>query len=106
GCDTTFNSTDTNTAGDIYGSAIPAGLDPSTPVLGTVAFTAPQNAGGGCPQNTYNFIVRADYNPGGKTQMFGRVVDYKEIDQPGSVFSSPYSQYDVAQTIDNKAYLF
>ncbi len=83
-----------------------AGLDPSTPVLGTVAFTAPQNAGGGFPQNTYNIIVRGDYNPSDKTQMFGRYVKYREVDQSGSVFASPYSHYDVAQTVDNQAYLF
>ena len=54
----TFNFTNTYTASDVYGSAVPAGLDPSTPALGTVAFTAPQNAGGGLPQNTYNFVIR------------------------------------------------
>lgn len=100
-----FNFTQTFSAADVMGSAVPPGLDPATPMLGIVAFNAPQNAGGGLPQNTYNHIVRADFNATPKTNMFFRFVDYKEADQPGTAFVSPYSQYNVAQTIDNQAYL-
>jgi hypothetical protein len=102
----TFNFSQTYTAGQVMGSGVPAGLDPVTPMFGIVPFTAPQNAGGGIPQNTYNFIVRGDFNASPKTNMFFRFVDYKEVDQPGSIFASPYSQYNVGQTVDNQAYLF
>lgn len=111
-----FNFVNKYTAGDVFGFDTtdpnqpvfkgPAGLDPATPMLGTVAFTAPQNAGGGIPQNTYNIVARADFNMSDKTQMFGRFVEYKEIDQSGGMFASPYSQYNVGQTVDNQAYLY
>lgn len=102
----TFNFSQTYTAGDVMGSGVPAGLDPATPMFGIVPFTAPQNAGGGTPQNTYNYIVRGDFNMSPSTTMFFRFVDYKEIDQSGSTFASPYSQYNVGQTVDNQAYLY
>jgi outer membrane receptor protein involved in Fe transport len=108
----TFNLNQTYTADQVYGvdsngnSLVPAGLGASTPTLGTVAFNAPQNAGGGVPQNTYNIVARGDYNLTDKTQMFFRYVDYKEVDQSGGGFASPYSQYDVGQTEENQAYLY
>ena len=101
----TFNFAQTYTADQVYGANLPTGLPGSTPVFGIVPFTAPENAGGGFPQNTYNILARGDYNPTDKTQMFFRFVDYKEIDQAGSAFASPYSQYNVGQTNDNQAYL-
>jgi hypothetical protein len=107
----TFNFANTYTAAEVYGvddndvSLVPDSLPPTTPMFGTVAFTAPQNAGGGIPTNTYNFVARADYNMSDKTQIFFRYVDYKEVDQAGGVFASPYSQYDVGQTLNNQAYL-
>ncbi len=82
-----------------------ANLPDSLPVFGTVGYTAPANAGGGLPQNTYNIVGRVDYNLGPKTQAFFRYVNYNEVDQNGSVFSSPYSQYDVGQGVKNSAYL-
>ena len=77
----------------------------STPVFQTVGFSAPGDAGGGVPQNTYNIVGRVDYTLGEKTQLFFRFVDYKEIDEPGSQFSSPYAAYNVGQSISNQAYL-
>jgi outer membrane receptor protein involved in Fe transport len=100
----TFNYTQTYSAADVY-DTIPAGLPPTTPVFGAVSFTAPQNAGGSVPQNTYNIVGRFDYSMTDKTQIFFRYVDYNEIDQPGAIFASPYSQYNVGQTSDDQAYL-
>jgi len=106
----TFNQT--YTAAQVYGTDPitnaylgPAGLDPATPTLGTVVFTAPENAGGGIPQNTYNYLIRGDYDLSDKTRLYYRFIDYKEVDQPGGSFSSPYSQYDVGATVDNRANL-
>ena len=65
-----FNFLNTLSAADVYGGAqvpVPAGLDPATPTFGTVAFGAPQNAGGGSPENTYNIVARVDYNLGSNT---------------------------------------
>jgi hypothetical protein len=80
---------------------LPAGL----PVLGIVGYQAPQDAGGGIPQNTYNVTGRVDYNLGEKTQIFFRYVDYSETDLSGGNFASPYSQYNVGGTVKNQAYL-
>jgi hypothetical protein len=108
GAPTTF--TQTYTAAQVYGATLPTvllpGITPSTPVFGIVTYTAPTNAGGGVPQNTYNVVGRGDYNLSDKSQMFFRYVDYKEVDQTGGVFASPYSKYDVGQTENDQGYLY
>lgn len=81
-------------------------LPNSMPVFGIVSFPAPANAGGGNPENTYYLVARGDYNVTDKTQMFGRYANYHEIDQPGGLFSSPYSQYNVGQAIKGQTYLY
>jgi hypothetical protein len=83
-----------------------SGIPDGTPVFGQVSFTAPANAGGGVPQNTYNIVGRVDYNLGDKTQIFFRYVNYNEIDESGGIFASPYSQYNVGQTQKDTAYLY
>src|SRR5208282_3738386 len=107
---TTFAQT--YTASQVYGvdseenSLVPEGLPPTTPMFGIVTYNAPTNAGGGVPQNTYNIVGRVDYNLSDKSQMFFRYVDYKEVDQTGGGFASPYSKYDVGSTEDDQAYLY
>lgn len=80
---------------------LPAGL----PVFSKVSFSAPNDAGGGVPQNTYNVVGRVDYNLGSATQLFFRYVDYHEDDSIGANFASPYSQYDVGYANHAQAYL-
>ncbi|WP_263367455.1 TonB-dependent receptor [Edaphobacter bradus] len=87
------------------GAAGISGVPASTPAFGIVGYNAPADAGGGVPQNTYNLVGRVDYNFSNKTQMFFRWVDYNEIDQSGSVFNSPYAQYNVGESLKNSAYL-
>jgi len=82
-----------------------AGVPDGTPMYGQVSFTAPSNAGGGVPQNTYNIVGRADYALGANTPVFFRYVNYNEVDQTGGIFASPYSQYNVGQTFQDTAYL-
>ena len=82
-----------------------AGVPDGTPMFGQVAFTAPSNAGGGVPQNTYNVVGRFDYTMNAKTQAFFRYANYNEVDQSGGVFASPYSQYDVGETFQDTTYL-
>ena len=65
----TFNFTKTYVSGANGIGAI-AGVPDGTPVFGQVTFTAPANAGGGVPQNTYNIVGRADYVAGDKTRCF------------------------------------
>lgn len=120
GANTPTNFQTTSTAGqiekateskDAQGNSIPgsgviiANTTPGTPVFGRVAYTAPGDAGGGAPQNTYNIVGRIDYNLSNNTQAFFRYVNYQEVDTPGFGFASPYPQYNVGQTLDNTAYL-
>jgi Carboxypeptidase regulatory-like domain len=100
----TFNFIQTFQAGPAGIGTIP-GVPNGTPVFGLVSFTAPSNAGGGLPQNTYNVVGRFDYDLSDKTQIFFRYVNYNEIDEIGGVFASPYSQYNVGQATYSTAYL-
>ncbi|HEY0785931.1 MAG TPA: DUF2012 domain-containing protein, partial [Acidobacteriaceae bacterium] len=95
----------TNIQSPLYDPAVYPTLQPGTPVFNNVSFVAPQDAGGGLPQNTYNVVGRADYTLGQSTQAFFRFVDYHEIDQAGAAFASPYSQYDVGESNIGQAYL-
>ncbi len=80
-------------------------LPAALPVFNKVSFTAPTDAGGGLPQNTYNVVGRVDYNYGSKTQVFFRYVNYHEDDILGSASASPYSQYDVGSANHVQAFL-
>jgi hypothetical protein len=96
-----FNFTNTYTAGQLGIAGIPA----SIPAFGTVAYTAPVNAGGSVPQNTYNIVGRFDYNVSDRTLVFFRYANYNEIDESGAAFASPYNQYNVASSALSTAYL-
>lgn len=90
------------TPGGAFDKAIPAG----TPVFGLVNYTAPTDAGGDLPQNTYNLMGRLDFNLTEKTQMFFRYGREDLIEFPGSAFASPYNQYNVGFSLLNDAYLY
>jgi hypothetical protein len=65
-----------------------------------VHYSVPQDAGGGLPQNTYNYVLRGDYQRSDRTQFLVRFVGWN-LDEPlGAVFYSPYSNYDVGE-LDN-----
>ena len=103
----TYTNLQAGTPASASGPAKPAitTLPASLPLFGSVAFTAPGDAGGGLPQNTYNILGRFDYNLSEATHIFFRYVDYSEVDQAGADFASPYSQYDVGGANKNQAYL-
>jgi hypothetical protein len=77
----------------------------SGPLFGETVFSAPTDAGGGSPQNTYNVLGRADWNISDKTQAYGRYVLYHEQLFTGADFNSPYSQYNVGELDKNFAAL-
>jgi hypothetical protein len=77
----------------------------SGPLFGETVFSAPTDAGGGSPQNTYNVVGRVDWNISDKTQAYGRYVLYHEQLFSGADFNSPYSQYDVGEIDNNNAIL-
>jgi hypothetical protein len=78
----------------------------ATPVFDAVNFTAPFDAGGDAPQNTYRLVGRIDYNPSDKTQMFFRAGRENVNQLNGSYFYSAYPQYDVGATDLNQSYLY
>jgi hypothetical protein len=96
-----FNFSKTYTAGQLGIAGVPAG----TPAFGITSYTAPTNAGGSLPQNTYNVVGRFDYNLSDRTQIFFRYANYNETDELGSAFASPYSQYNVGTAAFSTAYL-
>src|SRR5947207_1911318 len=83
-----------------------SGIDPMFGQFGQVNFSAPADAGGGVPQNTYRILGRFDFNATDKTQMFFRYA-LENIDEfKGADYASPYSQYDVGESQYNNSGLF
>jgi len=77
------------------------------PVLDTINYQVPFNAGGGLPQNTYTLEGRLDYTLSDKTQMFFRAAREDADFLPGSVTPyTAYSQYDTGQLNVNQSYLY
>jgi outer membrane receptor protein involved in Fe transport len=77
----------------------------STPVFDLVSYAAPQDAGGDLPENTYFLTGRFDYNMSENTQLFFRYGRESLATLSGAIFSSPYPQYNVGQTIYNNNFL-
>ena len=71
-------------------SQLPAGL----PVFGRVEKTLPIDAGGGDPQDNYQWVNRVDYSFGPATQLYIRYAYQNQEAEPGTNASSPYSGFD------------
>src|SRR5579864_6133009 len=71
-------------------SALPG----TTPVLDEVRYSFPTDVGGGLPQNTWNSVVRLDYNMTDKTQMFVRYAVFHDNFFPGTNSSNAYAGFD------------
>lgn len=84
------------------GNPVPA----STPILGQVNFPASADAGGDYPQNTYRLLARVDLTKSADTQMFFRYGQESENQFAGTVFYSPYPQYDVGEMFNNRSVLY
>jgi outer membrane receptor protein involved in Fe transport len=82
-----------------------AALPASTPVFDVINYIAPQDAGGDSPQNTYFLTGRLDYNLSPNTQLFFRYGRESLATLPGGLFASPYSQYNVGESIYNNNFL-
>jgi hypothetical protein len=93
--------TATGTAGGPFAMNVPDG----TPVFGLVSFTAPADAGGDEPQNTYLTVIRADYNLNETTQVSFRFGRESLLALPGGVFNSPYPQYNEGTAVRNNNFL-
>ncbi len=80
-------------------SALPG----STPLFNRVAYSVPDDAGGGTPQNTYFQVARVDYNLNDKNQLYVRYGYEKDDFLSGTNASSPYSGYDAGAKQRNHA---
>ncbi len=101
----TVSKADLVTRYALGGSFDTAITNPATPIFGLVNYFAPADAGGDSPQNTYDMIARADYTYSDKTQFTFRYGREDLSLLPGSLFNSPYSQYNVGFTLVNDTYL-
>ena len=104
----TFNFVSTLPASSLPtnpGGAFATKVPGNTPAFGLVNYTAPQDAGGDLPQNTYELIARADYQITPTTQLLLRYGRESLATLDGAYFASPYPQYNVAETIFNDNYL-
>ena len=78
-------------------NSLPANL----PVFGRVAKSLPIDAGGGDPQDNYQFVGRMDWNVAGNANAYVRYAYQNRETQPGTVVSSPYSGFDTGETKNN-----
>ena len=81
-------------------------LSASQAVFDNVNYKANFDAGGGLPGNQYALVGRVDYDLSDQTQMFVRVGRENIEYLPGTVFYSPYPQYDVGFADLNQSYLY
>ena len=78
-------------------SALPANL----PVFGRVEKSLPIDAGGGDPQDQYQWVSRLDYSLSNNTQMYFRYA-WQDIErQAGTISASPYGGYDTGEVVGN-----
>jgi outer membrane receptor protein involved in Fe transport len=75
----------------------------NAPMFDVVGYNVPANSGAGDPQNTYSTVARVDYNLSDKTQIYTRYALSSEVDQAGSIENSPYTGYNIGQTLFNNS---
>jgi outer membrane receptor protein involved in Fe transport len=71
-------------------SNLPAGL----PIFGQVRKELPTDAGGGDPQDNYQFVGRLDFSLSPSTQAYIRYAYQNQESEPGTNSSSPYPGFD------------
>ncbi len=71
-------------------NSLPADL----PVFGRVEKSLPIDAGGGDPQDNYQWVNRVDYSMGPNTQLYVRYAYQNQEAEPGTNASSPYDGFE------------
>ncbi|MEW6131431.1 MAG: TonB-dependent receptor [Acidobacteriota bacterium] len=98
------------TVGDVVGelgigagafASLPAGL----PAFQEVRFTTPADVGGGLPQNSYQTVLRIDWNATDKTQLYGRYALESQDFFPGTNAFSPFAGFDTGAANFNNNFL-
>ncbi len=87
----------------IFGSTAGAfnSLPASMPVFGQVQKSLPIDAGGGAPQDNYQWISRVDWSLGTNTQFYARYAYQNAEFAPGTNASSPYDGFDTGSLNKN-----
>jgi outer membrane receptor protein involved in Fe transport len=80
---------------------LPAGL----PIFGQVRKELPIDAGGGDPQDQYQFVGRLDFSLSTATQAYVRYAYQDQEAEPGTNASSPYSGFDTGYVNKNHSVL-
>ena len=78
-------------------NSLPADL----PVFGQVRKELPTDAGGGDPQNHYQFVGRADLNLSNSSQVYLRYAYQNRETMPGTQSASPYDGFDTGDLKHN-----
>ncbi len=78
-------------------NSLPADL----PVFGQVQKSLPIDAGGGDPQDNYQWVNRVDWSLGPNTQLYVRYAYQNQEAEPGTNASSPYDGYDTGYVNKN-----
>ncbi|HYP54283.1 MAG TPA: TonB-dependent receptor [Pyrinomonadaceae bacterium] len=86
------------TAGELGITGVPA----DTPAFQEVAYTLPNDFGGGFPQNDLSTITRIDWNLSDKTQIYGRYALQDNELFAGSTANSPYAGFNTGSTAFNQ----
>ena len=88
---------------DLFGSAPGAfnSLPGNLPVFAKVTKSLPIDAGGGDPQDNYQFVNRVDWNISSNAQFYVRYAYQNQEAEAGTNASSPYSGYDTGYVNKN-----
>src|SRR2546428_2466380 len=78
-----------------------AALPGDLPVFGQVRRTLPVDAGGGDPQDTQEFVGRADWSLTTNTNVYGRYALFHRTHPVGAFQNSPYRGFDSTSTDQN-----
>ncbi|MEJ7578358.1 MAG: TonB-dependent receptor [Pyrinomonadaceae bacterium] len=77
-------------------------LAPNLPSFGEVVYSSPRDLGGGTPQDTYQTVVRVDYNISDRTQLYGRYALEDQVNAEGTQAFSPYQGFATGFTSFNQ----
>jgi hypothetical protein len=83
-----------------------ASLPRDLPVFGQTVIDVAADAGGGSPQNSYQFLSRADWNIGSATTLYFRHALESNRFFPGTGSASPYRGFDTGSDDFNNNFLF
>ena len=99
----TFTAADVNSVlGSTGAFGALAAANPTLPVLQTVNFSVPNDAGGGLPSDRYSLVGRADWVVSDKTTLYGRYALENQNRFGGTVAFSAYAGYDTPELIRNQ----